>query len=116
MISVRHYSVPAAVSRGSREEVLVARRGPRDELLRDSRGRLLDDTYVTGAVDDAIRHVRSRGRPSLSKSGESPLLRVRISRELDAAIRDAAGRSGVSVSDWVRRALDRAAHDKRGLS
>lgn len=105
-----------AASRSSGEEALVVRGGSRDQTLRDSRGRVVDDTYVAGAVDDAISHARGRGRPSLSKSGESPLLRVRVSRELDTAVRDAAGRSGLSVSDWVRMALDRAAHDERGLS
>jgi hypothetical protein len=81
----------------------------RNEVLRDSRGRVIDDEYVQGAVEDAIEYVRGRGRPSLSESGESPLLRVRVSRDLDAAVRAAAGRSGESLSDWVRHALERAA-------
>jgi len=50
-----------------------------DKELYDSRGRLIDDAYVDAAVKDAIAQVRSRGRPSLSASGESPLLRVRLS-------------------------------------
>jgi hypothetical protein len=81
----------------------------RDELLRDSRGRVIDDEYVDGAVEDAIAYVRGRGRPSLSASGESPLIRVRVSRGLDAAVRRAAGASGQSVSEWVRDTLERAA-------
>lgn len=81
----------------------------RNEVLRDSRGRVINDEYVDRAVEDAIEYVRGRGRPSLSKSGESPLLRVRVSRDLDVAVRDAAEKSGESVSDWVRRALERAA-------
>jgi hypothetical protein len=37
-------------------------------------------------VQDAITKARGRGRPSLSESGESPLLRVRIAPELDEAV------------------------------
>lgn len=81
--------------------------GP-NELLRDSRGRLIDDEYVDRAVEEAIAYVRGRGRPSLSESGESPLLRVRIPRDLDTAMRRAAQRSGETVPDWVRRALENA--------
>lgn len=81
-----------------------------DEELHDSRGRLVDDAYVSSAVEDAIAQVRGRGRPSLSASGESPLLRVRLSQELDDAVRRAAERSGTSRSEWVRRVLDDAAN------
>jgi hypothetical protein len=86
----------------------------RKEVLRDSSGRVIDDAYVEGAVEDAIAYVRGRGRPSLSESGESPLLRVRVSRDLDAAVREAARASGESVSDWVRNALQRAAGRSAG--
>lgn len=81
-----------------------------NEELRDSRGRLVDDAYVQSAVQDALAHVRGRGRPSLSASGESPLLRVRLSHELDDAVRRAAAQSGTSRSEWVRQALDQAAN------
>jgi hypothetical protein len=80
----------------------------RNEVLRDSHGRVVDDEYVDRAVESAIDFVRGRGRPSLSQSGESPLLRVRVSRDLDAAVRAAADRSGESISDWVRHTLERA--------
>lgn len=80
---------------------------PDDEVLRDSKGRIVDDAYVEGAVDDALRRVR--GRPSLSNSGESPLLRVRLPRELDDAVRRAAVDAGTSRSEWVRQALADAA-------
>ncbi len=79
-----------------------------DEGLRDSQGRLIDDSYVDAAVEDALSQVRGRGRPSLSASGESPLLRVRLSHDLDDAVRRAAERAGASKSEWVRRALDEA--------
>ena len=84
----------------------------RNEVLHDSRGRVIDDEYVDGAVEDAVASVRGRGRPSLSKSGESPLLRVRVSRDLDIAVRQAATDAGESVSDWVRRNLERAARGR----
>ena len=71
---------------------------------------MIDDADVDAAVEDAIDQVRGRGRPSLSASGESPLLRVRLSRELDDAVRRAAERSGSSRSEWVRRVLDDAAN------
>lgn len=79
-----------------------------EEVLHDSRGRLVDDAYVDAAVEEAIAHVRGRGRPSLSAAGESPLLRVRLSQDLDDAVRRAADRSGASRSEWVRRVLDEA--------
>lgn len=78
------------------------------ELLRDSQGRVVDDNYAEAAVEDALRQVRGRGRPSLSKSGESPLLRVRLPRELDDAVRKAAADAGTSRSGWVRQALAEA--------
>jgi len=81
----------------------------RAEVLRDSRGRVIDDAYVAGAVEGAIAYVRGRGRPSLSETGESPLLRVRVSRDLDLAVREAARISGETVSDWVRHVLKVAA-------
>lgn len=79
-----------------------------DEALHDSQGRLIDDAYVNAAVEDALIQVRGRGRPSLSASGESPLLRVRLSRELDEAVSRAVAQSGSSRSEWVRRVLDDA--------
>lgn len=82
---------------------------PVGEVLRDTEGRVVDDAYVDSAVEDALRRVRGRGRPSLSESGESPLLRVRISRELDVAVRAAAAASGTSRSEWVRQVLADAA-------
>lgn len=81
-----------------------------DEELRDSRGREIDEEYVDAAVEEAMDQVRGRGRPSLSARGESPLLRVRLPRELDEAVDDAARRAGASRSEWVRRVLDEAAH------
>jgi len=83
---------------------------PDTEVLLDSKGRVVDDAYVQTAVDDALRRVR--GRPSLSESGESPLLRVRLSRDLDDAVRHAAERAGKSRAEWVRQVLARAAQSR----
>ena len=79
-----------------------------DEVLHDSRGRTVDEDYALAAAEDALERARPRGRPSLSVSGESPLLRVRISRELDDAVTHAAEKTGKSRADWVREVLDDA--------
>jgi predicted HicB family RNase H-like nuclease len=70
---------------------------------------MVSDEYVDAAVEDAVRKARRRGRPSLSQSGESPLLRVRVSPELDAAVSRAAEASGETRADWIRHALSKAA-------
>lgn len=79
---------------------------PDDEELRDSRGHLVDDDYIARAVEDARRQVEARGRPSLSESGESPMLRVRLPRGLAEAVDRAAHDANQSRSEWVRRALE----------
>ena len=81
---------------------------PDSEELRDSQGRVVDDAYVDTAVEEALRVVRGPGRPSLSASGESPLLRVRISPELNEAVTEAAVAAGESRAEWIRHTLDRA--------
>lgn len=81
---------------------------PDDESLRDSQGRIVDDAYAEAAAEEAIATVRRRGRPSLSQSGESPLLRVRLSRELDDAVTRAAEQAGTSRAEWVRQAITQA--------
>lgn len=83
---------------------------PDTEVLHDRQGRVVDEAYVHGAVTEALTQVRGPGRPSLSQSGESPLLRVRISRDLDEAVRKAADEAGASRSAWVRKVLDDATH------
>ena len=81
---------------------------PDTEILRDRQGRVIDDDYAEEAVEDALQQVRRRGRPSLSESGESPLLRVRLPHELDDAISRAAEQAGTSRSEWVRQVLSDA--------
>ena len=81
---------------------------PDEETLRDSRGRIIDDAYAEAAAEEALATVRRRGRPSLSRSGQSPLLRVRLSSELDDAITHAAQKAGISRAEWVRQAITQA--------
>jgi len=80
-----------------------------DEVLQDRQGRVVNDAYAEAATEEALAIVGRRGRPSLSRSGESPLLRVRLPRELDEAVTHAAEQAGISRSDWVRRTLAQAA-------
>jgi predicted HicB family RNase H-like nuclease len=81
---------------------------PQDETLRDSQGRIVDDAYASAATEEAITTAHKRGRPSLSKSGESPLLRVRLPREVDDAITRAARQAGTTRAEWIRRAITQA--------
>lgn len=76
-----------------------------DEELRDRQGQVIDDRYADAAAEDALRQTRGRGRPSLSESGESPLLRVRLPHDLDDAVTEAAKRAGTPRAEWVRQAL-----------
>ena len=78
------------------------------EVLRDRAGRVVDDAYVAAAIDDAHEQLRGRGRPSLSRIGESPLLRVRLPQDLDDAVRRAAEEAGTSRAEWVRNVLAQA--------
>jgi predicted HicB family RNase H-like nuclease len=78
------------------------------EVIRDRKGRVIDDRYAAEAAADALQKVRGRGRPSLSETGESPLLRVRLSQDLNEAVSRAAERDGKSRSEWVREILDEA--------
>ena len=80
------------------------------EVIRDRKGRVIDDRYAAEAAADALQKVRGRGRPSLSETGESPLLRVRLSQDLNEAVSRAAERDGKSRSEWVREILDEASH------
>ena len=79
------------------------------EVLRDRQGRLINESYVERAAEDALKRTRARGRPSLSKKGESPLLRVRLPEELNSAVGEAAKRTGKSRAEWVRDVLNEAA-------
>ena len=81
---------------------------PHSEVLHDSHGRLADDAYVDSAVDGARKVARGPGRPSLSTSGESPLLRVRLSADLVDAVTRAADAAGSTRAESVRCIPDKA--------
>lgn len=48
------------------------------------------------------------GRPSLSGEGDSPVVRVRLPQQTLTALRGEAAAAGVSPSEYVRRAVERA--------
>jgi hypothetical protein len=79
-----------------------------DEELRDRQGRRIDEDYADRAAEDALQRVKGRGRPSLSHSGESPMLRVRLPEDLNDAVSQAAHEAGTSRSEWVRHILAKA--------
>jgi hypothetical protein len=81
---------------------------PDDEPIYDSQGRLVDDAYVEQAVEEAREYARRVGRPSLSESGESPVLHIRVPHGLERAIGLAAEIDHTPRSEWVRRTLARA--------
>lgn len=91
-----------------RRDAQIGRGVPAGEELRDGKSQLIEDAYAERATADAIDEGRGGGRPPLFGTGESPLLLVCVSRDLDEAIRHAAERSGKSRADWVRDALDEA--------
>jgi predicted transcriptional regulator len=52
-----------------------------------------------------VEGLRGRGRPRLGKSGESPVIPVRMDEELLAALTERAERDGVSRSEAIRDAV-----------
>jgi hypothetical protein len=58
---------------------------------------------ATAGLD--VEGLRRRGRPRLGKSGESPVIPVRMDEELLAALTERAQRDGVSRSEAVREAV-----------
>jgi hypothetical protein len=58
---------------------------------------------ATAGLD--VEGLRRRGRPRLGKSGESPVIPVRMDEELLAALTERAQRDGVSRSEAVREAI-----------
>lgn len=75
--------------------------------MRDSHSRRVD----ADVHRDGVRGVDARTRSTIAVGvGESPLLRARISRDLDEAVHKAADTAGASRLEWVPRALDEATH------
>jgi hypothetical protein len=52
-----------------------------------------------------VEGLRRRGRPRLGKSGESPVIPVRMDQELLEALSERAERDGVSRSEVIREAV-----------
>jgi len=76
---------------------------PDDEVVRDTRGRVIDDDYVERAVVDVRRR---RGRPSLSgRPGVSRSVQIRFDEVTHDSVREAARAAGISASEWVRQAV-----------
>lgn len=76
-----------------------------DEEVYDTHGNLIDDDYITQAVEDA--HETLAGRPSLSgHNGLSPRVSFRLPTEVRDAAEQLAESESVSLSTLARRALD----------
>ncbi len=77
--------------------------------MRDSKGNLIDDTYIVAALadlDTAEPVVVRRGRPSLSAdSRESPRVSFRIPEQLAGDVRELSAELDMSVSSMARLAL-----------
>jgi len=87
-----------------------------DEELYDSQERLIDDSYVDAAVEDAIAQARAAVAARRCPPPRSPRCCACNSRGswTTPSVRRAAERSGASRSEWVRRALDDAANRASG--
>jgi predicted HicB family RNase H-like nuclease len=77
---------------------------PPDELVRDSKGNVIDEDYIAQAVQDV--HDAVAGRPSLSSQGTSPRVSFRVPTDVREAAERLANREGVSLSELARRALE----------
>lgn len=79
------------------------------EIARDQRGNIIDDEYVDAVLQEINVAKAPPGRPSLAH-GPSPLVQFRIPGETKAAIDQAARVRGVSVSQWLREAVEHELH------
>ncbi|MEI8082444.1 MAG: hypothetical protein WCI74_11430 [Actinomycetes bacterium] len=98
----------------SRRGVTVEPDGRPDEVLRDADANVLDDAYADQAAADVDAYVAKNrgGRPSLGgQEGSSPLIQFRVTSEQRAAIVQAARRSGVRPSEWLRAVVEQALHE-----
>jgi hypothetical protein len=76
------------------------------EVVLDKEGRRIDQAYADRVIAgaDAVRPV---GRPSLSKTGTSPQIAVRLEAETYARVVELAKSRGVSVAAVARDAVER---------
>ncbi len=79
------------------------------EDVRDSKGRRIDDEYVTRAVDAAHEHLeRVVGRPSLTAPGaRSPQVTFRLQPEMKERAEKIASERHTTVSTLAREAFER---------
>ena len=79
------------------------------EVVRDSRGRRVDQAYIDRAVAEVEDVVARRaGRPSLTgDSAHSPHVSFRVSPEMKARAEKAAADQGITVSQLARQAFER---------
>ena len=91
-----------------------------DELLRDSRGHLIDADHLdkvtqeaeTGYELDELTPARI-GRPSLSDVGDSPQVRFRLPAATRAEAAELAAREGKTLSQLARDALEAYLSERR---
>ena len=79
------------------------------EVIIDSRGRRVDQSYVEDALAEVEEDLRRRaGRPSLTGTSEhSPHVTFRVTPEMKARAEKAAGEQGITVSALARLAFER---------
>lgn len=82
-------------------------------------GRVIDEAGAEQLVEETREAVRKReanlvpGGKSLSGDGShSPVVQIRVSSELRAALADRAGRRGVSVAKYAREVLEKALREQ----
>ena len=84
-----------------------------DEVIYDSKGNPITQDYIdtlaaeaeTGYDLESLTPVKF-GRPSLSRTGDSPQIRFRISSETRAKATQLAEHEGKTLSELARAALD----------
>ncbi|MDA8400146.1 MAG: ribbon-helix-helix protein, CopG family [Actinomycetota bacterium] len=78
-----------------------------NEKICDSKGNVIDEKYMENAVQDVHRQL-GRGRPSLTAPGKvSPEIKARVPAELKLRLQQAAKDRGESLSDFIRKVLER---------
>ncbi|MEV0651002.1 hypothetical protein AB0I28_37695 [Phytomonospora sp. NPDC050363] len=91
---------------------------------------MVDEGLQFGSADDVVEFIENLDiaaplRPAEAaamlagspKSGPTTVVKtLRVSPELDAGIRQAASAAGMSVSRWMRRALEQAAADHKAAA
>lgn len=84
-----------------------------DELLHDAKGNPIDSAYIETITREAeigydLENLTPArvGRPSLSRSGDSPQVRFRLPAATRAEAEALAAREGKTLSELAREALE----------